>query len=83
MRPDVFGFHRIANGVGAFLGPLLAGLLADAASPLPFGTQAGLYGQQLANSLSPLGYLLGGLGGNLFGSFGKTAGAGLAGKIKF
>jgi len=28
VRPDVFGFHRIANGVGAFLGPLLGGLLA-------------------------------------------------------
>jgi branched-chain amino acid transport system ATP-binding protein len=28
VRADVFGFHRLGNAVGAFLGPLLGGLLA-------------------------------------------------------
>ncbi len=30
VRPDVFGFHRMANAVGAFVGPLVGGLLAQA-----------------------------------------------------
>jgi branched-chain amino acid transport system ATP-binding protein len=28
VRPDVFGFHRMGNAIGQFLGPILAGLLA-------------------------------------------------------
>jgi ABC-type branched-subunit amino acid transport system ATPase component/predicted MFS family arabinose efflux permease len=28
VRPDVYGFHRIGNAVGQFLGPVLGGLLA-------------------------------------------------------
>jgi ABC-type branched-subunit amino acid transport system ATPase component/predicted MFS family arabinose efflux permease len=30
VRADVFGFHRMANAVGAFVGPLVGGLLAEA-----------------------------------------------------
>ncbi|HEX5616300.1 MAG TPA: MFS transporter [Acidimicrobiia bacterium] len=30
VRADVYGFHRMANAVGAFVGPLAAGLLASA-----------------------------------------------------
>jgi branched-chain amino acid transport system ATP-binding protein len=30
VRADVYGFHRIANAVGAFVGPLVGGLLAEA-----------------------------------------------------
>ena len=29
-RAEVFGFHRMANAVGAFVGPLLGGVLAEA-----------------------------------------------------
>ena len=29
-RTEVYGFHRMANAVGAFLGPLIGGLLAEA-----------------------------------------------------
>jgi branched-chain amino acid transport system ATP-binding protein len=28
VRPDVFGFHRMGNAVGAFVGPVVAGILA-------------------------------------------------------
>jgi ABC-type branched-subunit amino acid transport system ATPase component/MFS family permease len=30
VRADVFGFHRMANAVGAFIGPLVGGILAQA-----------------------------------------------------
>ena len=30
VRTDVFGFHRMANALGAFLGPVIGGLLAEA-----------------------------------------------------
>ena len=30
VRADVFGFHRMANALGAFIGPLVGGLLAEA-----------------------------------------------------
>ena len=30
VRADVFGFHRMANAVGAFIGPVVGGLLAEA-----------------------------------------------------
>ena len=29
-RTEVFGFHRMANALGAFIGPLVGGLLAEA-----------------------------------------------------
>jgi branched-chain amino acid transport system ATP-binding protein len=29
VRPDVFGFHRMANAVGACIGPLVGGVLGD------------------------------------------------------
>lgn len=29
VRPEVYGFHRMANAVGAFAGPLVGGLLAE------------------------------------------------------
>jgi branched-chain amino acid transport system ATP-binding protein len=30
VRPDIFGFHRMANALGAFVGPVVGGLLAEA-----------------------------------------------------
>ena len=30
VRADVFGFHRMANALGAFVGPVVGGLLAEA-----------------------------------------------------
>jgi hypothetical protein len=46
-----------------------------------FGTQAGIYGTQMSNSGSPLGSILGGLGGSFLGPLGTSAGSALGGKL--
>lgn len=46
-----------------------------------FGTQAGIYGQQLQNSGSPLGSIAGGLAGGFLGPLGTAAGASAGKKL--
>lgn len=64
---DIFGYQQGLNSFNASI----------------FGSQAGMYNSNQANSSSPFGAILGGLAGSATGGFGASVGSSLGSKIKF